>query len=385
MLKKWRKSEGYQTFISSLICIGLGLLAGLIVLLIINPAHGFEGIGSIVISFLKYKNPLTSLNKFGNVIVKTVPLILCSLSIIFAYKVGFFNIGAAGQYVVGSACALYPILAWHWPWWAGVILAILGGLIYGVIVGLLKSYFNVNEVISGIMLNWIALYCANMLLGRVKEVGSPYTVSIANTNKDGLIPSLGLGYLFNKNKYVTIAIVLTILIAIAIYIILEKTKFGYELKATGYNKFAAKYCGMKETKNTILTFAIAGALAGLAGAFFYLSGFENWQTSASSVPAMGFNGIAAAFLGGLNPIGSIFSSYFITHITLGGSYLDKSYYCSQISDLITGIIIYFCGFSAFFTTLLNKKKKSDVPNANDENKDKKETKDVKKSEVGGDK
>lgn len=230
-----------------------------------------------------------------------------------------------------------------------------------------------------------------MLLARVKEVGSPYTVSIANTNKNGLIPSLGLGYLFNKNKYVTIAIVLTVLIAIAIYIILEKTKFGYELKATGYNKFAAKYCGMKERKNTILTFAIAGALAGLAGAFFYLSGFENWQTSASSVPAMGFNGIAAAFLGGLNPIGSIFSSYFITHITLGGSYLDKSYYCSQISDLITGIIIYFCGFSAFFTSMMSKRRKNEFNNMNanetgdNTNKDIDKPKMVNAPKEGGDK
>lgn len=380
-MKNWTKSEGFQTFLSSLICIGLGLLVGLIVLLIINPAHGFEGIASVVISFLKYKNPLTSLNKFGNVIVKTVPLLLCSLSIIFAYKVGFFNIGAAGQYVVGAAFALYSVLAWNWPWWAGVLLALVGGTILGVIVGVLKSYFNVNEVISGIMLNWISLYCANMLLGRVKEVGSPYTVSIANTNRSGLIPSLGLGYLFNKNKYVTIAIVLGVLIAILVKIILDKTKFGYELKATGYNKYAAKYCGMKEVKNTILTFAIAGALAGLAGAFFYLSGFEQWQTSASSVPAMGFNGIAAAFLGGLDPIGSIFSSYFITHITLGGSYLDKSYYCSQISDLITGIIIYFCGFSAFFRIMINKNKKTDK-NVNAETE---ETKVENKAEVGGDK
>ncbi len=223
-----------------------------------------------------------------------------------------------------------------------------------------------------------------MLLGRVKEIGSPYTLSIANTNRSGLIPSLGLGALFNKNKYVTIAVVLTILIAIAVKIILDKTKFGYELKATGYNKFAAKYCGMRETKNTILTFAIAGALAGLAGAFFYLSGFEQWQTSASSVPAMGFNGIAAAFLGGLDPIGTLFSSYFITHITLGGSYLDKSYYCSQISDLITGIIIYFCGFSAFFRIILSKKKKTETVDANAEKKENKVETKV-DAETGGDK
>ena len=111
----------------------------------------------------------------------------------------------------------------------------------------------------------------------------------------------------------------------------------------------------KERKNTILTFAIAGALAGLAGAFFYLSGFENWQTSASSVPAMGFNGIAATFLGGLNPIGTILASFFIQHITAGGAYFDKTMYCSQISDLISSLIIYLCGFVLFIKTGINKR------------------------------
>ena len=128
---------------------------------------------------------------------------------------------------------------------------------------------------------------------------------------------------------------------------MEKTKFGYELKATGFNKNAAKYCGMAEKRNTILTLLIGGALAGLGAGLFYLTGFEQWSCGQSAVPAMGFNGIAAAFLGGLNPIGSIFSSYFIQHITVGGAYVDKSMYCSQISDLISSIIIYLCGFVLF--------------------------------------
>mgnify|MGYP002508155349 FL=1 len=99
---------------------------------------------------------------------------------------------------------------------------------------------------------------------------------------------------------------------------------------------------------------IAGGLAGFAAGIYYLTGIEQWMVQQTSVPAMGFNGIAAAFLGGLNPIGTIFSSYFIQHITSGGTYVDKSMYCSQISDLISAFIIYLCGFVLFFRLWLNR-------------------------------
>ena len=203
------------------------------------------------------------------------------------------------------------------------------------------------------MLNWIVLYLTNMLLTTVKEGTSPYTLVLAHNNPSAVLPSLGLGALFNKNQYVGLAIPLAIVIAILIWILLEKTRFGYELRATGSNKNAAKYCGMAEKRNIILTLAISGALAGLGAAMLYLTGYEQWQCSTSSVPNMGFNGIAAAFLGGLNPIGSIFASFFIQHITAGGAYVDKSMYCSQISDLISAIIIYLCGFVLFLKYLMN--------------------------------
>ena len=169
-----------------------------------------------------------------------------------------------------------------------------------------------------------------------------------------MLPSLGLGKLFNNNQYVGLAIPLAVIIAIVVLIILGKTRFGYELRATGYNKNAAKYCGMAEKRNIILSLGISGALAGLGAAMLYLTGYEQWQCSTSSVPGMGFNGIAAAFLGGLNPIGSIFSSFFFQHITAGGAYVDKSMYCSQISDLISAIIIYLCSFVLFFKTVMNR-------------------------------
>ena len=354
MKKNLLKRDGVQSLIASLLCVVLGLMIGYIVLLIINPDGAGEAITTVIKNFLTYKKPETQMKYFGNTLVRTAPLLMCSLSILFAYKAGLFNIGAAGQYCAGAGMALYAALAWHMPWWLCMIMAMLGGALLGVISGLLKSYCNVNEVISGIMLNWITLYVVNILLTNVKEAASPYTMPVAHVNGGAIIPSLGLGKLFNNNQYVTLAIPLAILIAVGLHILLEKTRLGYELKATGNNKNAAKYCGMAERRNLILTLAIGGALAGLGAAMLYLTGYEQWQCSQSSVPAMGFNGIAAAFLGGLNPIGTILASFFIQHITIGGAYVDKTMYCAQVSDLISAIIIYLCGFVLFMKYAMNR-------------------------------
>ncbi|MBE5802434.1 MAG: ABC transporter permease [Clostridiales bacterium] len=348
------RKPGVQTLLASLLCILLGLLIGYIALLIINPAGAGDAILVVIKNFFKYSAPAAQLKYLGNTLVKTAPLLMCSLSVLFAYKVGLFNIGAAGQYVAGAGASLYLALALKMPWYVCLLAAMLAGALLGSISGLLKAYCNVNEVISCIMLNWITLYLVNMLLTAVKDPTSPYTFNLAATNSAAVLPTLGLDTLFTKNRYVTLAIPLAILIAIAIWVLLNKTKLGYELKATGLNKHAAKYSGMKEKSNLILTMAIAGALAGIGAAMYFLSGFEEWSCTQSSVPAMGFNGIAAAFLGGLNPIGSIFSSFFIQHITNGGSFVDKTMYSSQISDFISSVIIYLCGFVLFFRQSINR-------------------------------
>lgn len=348
MKKNLLKNNGIQSLLASLLCVVLGMLIGYIVLLFINPAGAGEAIATVMKNFLTYSRPDTQMKYLGNTLVKTAPLLMCALAILFAYKVGLFNIGAAGQYCAGVALSLYAALAWGWSWLPCVLLAMAGGALLGAISGLLKSYCNVNEVISGIMLNWIVLYLTNMLLTNVKEVASPYTVVLADTNPSALLPSLGLGALFNDNKYVGIAIPLSVIIAILVWVVLEKTRFGYELRATGSNKNAARYCGMAEKRNIILTLMISGALAALGAAMFYLTGYEQWQCSQSSVPAMGFNGIAVAFLGGLSPIGSILSAFFIQYITTGGGNVDLQVYCSQISSLISALIIYLCAFVGFF-------------------------------------
>ncbi len=353
MKKNIWKNNGIQSLLASLACVVLGMLLGYIVLLFINPDGAGEAVATIIKNFLTYSRPETQAKYFGNTLVKTAPLLMCALAILFAYKVGLFNIGVAGQYCAGIAVSLYAALAWHWGWLPCMLLAMLSGAVLGTISGLLKSYCNVNEVISGIMLNWITLYLTNMLLTKVKEDTSPYTYVLQHNNPSAVLPSLGLGRFFNNNQYVGLAIPLAVLIAIVVWVVLEKTRFGYELRATGNNKNAAKYCGMAEKRNIILTLAISGMLAAMGASMLYLTGYEQWQCSTSSVPGMGFNGIAAAFLGGLNPIGTILASFFIQHITAGGAYVDKSMYCAQISDLISALIIYLCGFVLFMKYAMN--------------------------------
>ncbi|MCD7844088.1 MAG: ABC transporter permease [Clostridiales bacterium] len=369
------RNAGVQSLLASLLCILIGLIVGYIVLLIIEPSGANKAIITIIKNFLTYSRTDTQLKYLGNTLAKTAPLLLCSLSVLFAYKAGLFNIGAAGQYVIGAGASLYFALALNMPWYVCLIAAIIAGAVLGAISGLLYAYRNVNVVISCIMLNWISLYSVNTLLTSVKDSTSPYTLPLASTNPSAVLPTLGLDKLFNGNEYVTIAVPLSIIIAIVIWVILEKTKMGYELKATGYNKNAAKYCGMQEKKNLVMTMSIAGALASMGAALYFLTGFEQWSCSQASVPDMGFNGIAAAFLGGLSPLGSILSSFFIQHISSGGAYVDKTMYCAQISDLISSIIIYACGFVMFFKYVMNKWM--------DRSAEKKAEKEASKDEKGG--
>ena len=352
---KLLKSKGVQTLLSSLICIVLGILIGYIVLLAINPAGASKAMVTILKNFLTFPNSQMRMEQFGTTLVKTAPLLMCSLSVLFAYKTGLFNIGVAGQYCIGIGACLFTALYLKWSWPLCLLAAIAAGALLGFLVGLLKSFCNVNEVISGIMLNWISLYITNVVLGLVAEPTSPATYKMKGHGKLGLLPKLGpVNNLFNGNQYLTVAVPIAIAIAIIVWIILEKTKLGYELKATGFNKNAAKYCGMAEKRNAILTLVIAGALAGLGASFYYQTGIEQWETSATSLPPMGFNGIAAAFLGGLNPIGTIFASFFLQHITEGGTLIDTNIYNSQISDLISSVIIYLCGFALFIKYTMNK-------------------------------
>lgn len=353
---KWLLSmEGFVTFLTSILCILIGLIIGYLVLLFINYRGATEGILTLIQNFMSYSKPELQIKYFGLTLAQTAPLIMTGLSILFAYKAGLFNIGAAGQYTMGACACLISALVFKLPWYVCLLFAVLAGAIWGSIVGMFKTFLNVNEVISAIMLNWIGLYLTNILItdSSAWDTIKHETYSVETVNPGAILPKLGLDELFNQS-YVTIAIFIAVIVAIIVLIVLNFTTFGYELKATGFNKNAARYCGMKEKKNIILTMAISGGLAGLGASLYFQADLQPWYAS-SAVPAMGFNGISAAFLGGLNPIGTIFSSYFLSHLTSAGAKLDTNYYSAQVSDLISSVIIYLCAFVGFFKYFVIKK------------------------------
>ena len=341
--QKLLRNNAFQTVLASLICIVIGLIVGFVVLLIISPSGAGKAIIAIMKNFFYYPNAAAATKYFGTTLIKASALLMCAL----------FNIGAAGQYVIGAGGCLYMALRFNLPWHICLIAGVLIAAAVGGISGALKAYLNVNEVISCIMLNWISLYSVNMLLSQVKDGSTPYTKLLFSYNKSAMLPTAGLNELFH-NKYMTIGVPMAVIAAIIVWVVLQKTKFGFELKATRINKLAAKYCEKKKKRNIIVTMMISGGLAGFGAGIFYLSGIEQWMVQQTSVPGMGFNGIAAAFLGGLDPIGTIFASYFIQHITSGGTYVDTTTYCTQISDLISAFIIYLCAFVFFFKIWFNR-------------------------------
>ncbi|SER52051.1 ABC transporter permease [Lachnobacterium bovis] len=355
---------------SSIVCILVGLLFGLIFLLIINPAESISlGFTPLILAGLSSAfNPDwisagSNLMKLGQEIANAMPIIMTGLSVAFAFKMGLFNIGAAGQYTLGAFGALYFALILKCPWYVCLLAAAAFGAFWGMLPGLLKAYLNINEVISCIMLNWIGLYGVNTIIygnGNSKMFNSSQSKAyqVGTVNPDALIPSKIFGLdMFEIFKYraTTIGIFFAIIIAIVILIVLNKTTFGYELKACGFNKDAAKYAGINDKRNIILSMLISGALAGFGAGLFYLSGTVQWNPlDSTALPAAGFDGITVALLGLLNPIGCIFSGLFISHISVGGTMMPQSIFPSEISQIITGLIVYLCAFTPIIQEKLTK-------------------------------
>lgn len=287
-------------------------------------------------------------------IAAAAPLIMTGLSVAFAFKTGLFNIGAAGQYTLGAFGALLCALVLKLPWYLCILGAILFGAVWGAIPGIFKAYFNVNEVITSIMFNWIGLYGVNTIMygggnSPMFCTNDSKTWRLEIQSPQSRIPDLsdlGLSYFVQP---ATIAIFLAVIVAVILWVILNKTTFGYELKACGYSKTASRYAGINEKRNTILSMTIAGALAGLGGALYYLSGSVQWNPMESTaLPAVGFNGISVALLASSNPIGSIFSALFISHITAGGNGMEASIFPPEVANIISGVIIYLCAFMMLF-------------------------------------
>lgn len=339
-MKKITHGKGFSSFTAALLAIAMGLIFGFIVMLIARPGNAIQGFGRVLFG---------GFSRIGDVFYFATPILMTGLSVGFAFKMGLFNIGASGQYTMGMFFALYVGFMWDLPdsihWIACVLAGMVGGLLWGIIPGIFKALSNVNEVITCIMFNYIGMYLVDMWIQGNSTMYVSSKTRTAYLPGSAQIPSLGV-----RNSSVNIGIIIAIAIAVLLYIILNKTVFGYELKATGLNKHASKYAGMNDKRNTILTMAIAGALSGLGGAFAILApssipGSSMTYEPISVIAANGFNGIAVALLGSSHPLGIIFSSVFISHIQRGGTLTSLFGFKPEIIDIVISVIIYFSAFS----------------------------------------
>ena len=368
------KKDSTKSVISSLICIFTGVFIGFLIMLVlaltseeIPLSNAFKGLGIIIGGPFSSKGDAIFL--LGDMLFQSAPLLLTGLSVAIAFKTGLFNIGAPGQYLMGSMVSIIVALSipaanatvGFFVWLLALVCGMLAGALWGCIPGAFKALLGVNEVIVCIMTNWIAanivswVFSANKQFTNVAAGKAGYTIPTVNNNV--FTPRLGLDKIF-KGSYIDIGIIIAILIAVVIYVILNKTTFGYELRACGHNRHASKYAGMNEKRNIILSMAIAGALAGCGASLYFLNGrVELYWNTYQSLPADGFNGIPVALLASNNPIGVIFGSIFLRYIAKGGFNLaGYTMFNEYVSDLIIAIIIYFAGFSKLIMDILSGKK-----------------------------
>lgn len=341
--KKPKISLGENTK-SSLYAILAGLIFGFILMLIFVPQDAFYGLWIIFTGAFQDGN-----ESMGNVLLFAAPIIVTGLSVGFAFKTGLFNIGATGQLTVGSFVAIYIGVRWGFlpgqlHWIVAVLGAILAGAIWGFIPGLLKAMFNVHEVVATIMLNYIAMYLVNWGVMSTVFDGLSKSKSVLES---AIIPKMGLQWLFPDSS-VTGGFFLAIIAVIIIYIVLEKTTFGYQLKAVGHNKEAARYAGINEKKAIISSMTIAGALSGLAGAIVYLTGSGAHLVVQNLLLSEGFDGIAVALLGLSHPIGVLLSGLFLGYIKNSGFYLQRLAFDTEVIKIIISTIIYFSALSMLF-------------------------------------
>ncbi len=396
-MKKFFDRPGTKSILASLISILIGLLAGAVLVVIVGLTNSemgikaaWEGIRLIFMGVLsKGRDAAGALAfgfnpvNFGNMFFRATPLILTGLSVAVAYKTGLFNIGASGQYLAGVAATLFIALSipvGTLPSWLIWVLAFLGGIlagaIWGAIPGAMKALLNINEVIACIMTNWIAAnlvtwaFDASNLKNMVEgtKTGYVYKTTYGLVVENGVgtyvadmgvaTPKMGLDRLFPGSQ-INGGILIAIAFAIIMYILLNKTTLGYELKACGFNRHAAKYAGIADKRNIVLSMAIAGGLAGAAGSLYYLSGnTEFFWSTYQSLPSEGFNGIAVALLAMNNPIGVAFTGVFMSMLNIAGLQLKNlTSYNEYITDVIIAVIVYLSAFSLVIRMWLNGKKK----------------------------
>ena len=374
LLTPYRK-PGIKSVISSLLCIVAGIFVGWVVLLIlaltsdkIPTSHAFRGLGIILAGPFASGGARNIAFVLGDMLFESAPLLMTGLSVAVAFKTGLFNIGAPGQYLMGAMGAVITALSIpttpetaFWVWLLSLIVGMLCGVVWGLIPGFFKAFLNVNEVIVCIMTNWIAANIVSWVFAENKQfintAGGKTAYTLPTTANGVSTPKLGLDKIFPGSN-IDIGIFIAIIIAVGIYILMNKTTLGYELKACGHNRNAAKYAGMNEKRNIILSMAIAGGLAAIGSSLYFLNGGAElaWNTY-GKLPDNGFNGIPVALLASNNPLGVIFSSVFLRYIDKGGYNLAGfTAYNEYVSDLIIAVIIYFAGFSKLIKDLLSKRR-----------------------------
>lgn len=347
--KNITSNAGFSSFTSAGIAILFGLLFGFIVMLVAAPSSAIAGIKLIL---------LGGSRRIGDVFYFATPILMTGLAVGFAFKMGLFNIGASGQYTMGMFFALYVGFMWDLPpglhWVVAILAGMVGGMLWGVIPGIFKALLNVNEVITSIMFNYIGMYLVDMFIQKSSVMYRSTTTRTNYLPVKSQIPSLGIA-----GSNVNFGIIIAIAVAIIVYIVLQKTTFGYELKASGFNKFASEYAGMKGKTNIILTMVIAGGFAGLGGAFAILApsgiaGSSMTYEPVNMIATAGFDGIAVALLGNSHPIGIIFSALFISYIQRGGTLAMLVGYKPEIIDVVIAVIIYFSAFAAIMNSSLGR-------------------------------
>ena len=340
---KTRKKRDYVGVLSSVFAIIIGLLVGFAILLFSNPSQAVPGFITILTGALTH-----GLKGVGQVFYYATPIILTGLSVGFAFKTGLFNIGTPGQFIVGAFAAVYVGIMWkglgpvHWA--AALLAAVLGGALWGMVPGLLKAYFNVNEVIASIMMNYIGMYMVNWIVKSYKPLFNNLRNESRNVASTAQIPKMGMDRLFPESSVNGG--------------ILIRTTFGYELKAVGFNRDASKYAGINEKKSIIMSMVIAGAIAGMAGGLLYLAGTGKHIEIKDVLASEGFTGISVALLGLSHPIGVLFSGIFIAYLTAGGFYLQLFEFSTEIIDIIVAVIIYFSAFALIVKTILTRVNKN---------------------------
>ena len=340
--------SGVLSFFSSVVVIITGLLIGLVILLISDAGQAIPAFMTIL-TF-----GASSMRNIGDVLLFSTPIILTGLSVAFAYRTGLFNIGASGQFTLGAFVAVYIGVEFTFlppaiRILSSILAAAIVGALWGALPGLLKAYRNVHEVISCIMTNYIAMFFVNfMIIETIFDQGRGTSLPLAS---DSNLPTLGLDRIFReplgagfRSSHVNAGIVIAILIVILVYVILEKTTFGYELKACGFNKDAAKYAGINENRNIIISMMFCGALAGIGGALNYMNGTGLSMSIVDMLSQEGFTGISVAFLGLNHPIGIIFSGILVSYLFLGGARMQVFGFSIELVEIVISIIIYFCAF-----------------------------------------